>query len=87
MGSGTTGLVANKLGRHYVGIELNPQYVEIAKRRMGLEESQIKLFWYYEIRDGAECSLRISRAYIIDGLYNGGVGLCDVMIDESDHPF
>ena len=40
-----------------------------------------------EIRDGAECSLRISRAYIIDGLYNGGVGLCDVMIDESDHPF
>ena len=44
MGSGTTGLVANKLGRHYVGIELNPQYVEIAKRRMGLEESQIKLF-------------------------------------------
>ena len=44
MGSGTTGLVANKLGRHYVGIELNPQYVEIAKRRIGLKESQIKLF-------------------------------------------
>ena len=44
MGSGTTGLVANKLGRHYVGIELNPQYVEMAKRRIGLEESQIKLF-------------------------------------------
>ena len=35
----------------------------------------------------AERGLRISRAYIIDGLYNGGVGLCDVMIDESDHPF
>ena len=44
IGSGTTGLVANKLGRHYVGIELNPQYVEIAKRRIGLKESQIKLF-------------------------------------------
>lgn len=44
MGSGTTGIVANKLGRHYVGIELNPQYVEMAKRRIGLEESQIKLF-------------------------------------------
>ena len=35
----------------------------------------------------AERGLRISRAYIIDGLYNGGVGLCDVMIDELDHPF
>ena len=44
MGSGTTGIVANKLGRHYVGIELNPQYVEMAKRRIGLEESQLKLF-------------------------------------------
>ena len=44
MGSGTTGIVANKLGRHYVGIELNPEYVEMAKRRIGLEESQLKLF-------------------------------------------
>ena len=44
MGSGTTGFVANKLGRHYVGIELNPEYVEMAERRIGLEESQLKLF-------------------------------------------
>ena len=39
MGSGTTGFVANKLGRHYVGIELNSEYVEIARRRIGLEKS------------------------------------------------
>lgn len=44
MGSGTTGIVANKLGRHYVGIELNPEYVEMAERRIKLEESQLKLF-------------------------------------------
>ena len=44
MGSGTTGIVANKLGRHYVGIELNPEYVEMAERRIGLEKSQLKLF-------------------------------------------
>ena len=44
MGSGTTGFVANKLGRHYVGIELNPEYVEMAERRIGLENSQLKLF-------------------------------------------
>lgn len=44
MGSGTTGIVANKLGRYYVGIELNPEYVEMAERRIGLEKSQLKLF-------------------------------------------
>lgn len=44
IGSGTTGIVANKLGRHYVGIELNPEYVEMAERRIGLEKSQLKLF-------------------------------------------
>ena len=44
MGSGTTGIVANKLGRYYVGIELNPEYIEMAERRIGLEKSQLKLF-------------------------------------------
>ena len=44
MGSGTTGIVANKLGRRYVGIELNPEYVEMARRRIGLEQSQLTLF-------------------------------------------
>lgn len=35
MGSGTTCVVAKKLGRNYIGIELNPKYIEIAKRRLG----------------------------------------------------
>lgn len=32
-GSGTTGRVAESLNRDYIGIELNPEYVEIGKRR------------------------------------------------------
>ena len=44
MGSGTTGIVANKLSRHYIGIELNPEYVEMAERRIDLETSQLLLF-------------------------------------------
>ena len=32
-GSGTTGRVATKYGRNYIGIELNPEYVEISERR------------------------------------------------------
>ena len=31
-GSGTTGIVALRLGRAFIGIELNPDYVEMAKR-------------------------------------------------------
>lgn len=34
-GSGTTGLVARRLGRHYLGCDLNPDYVEIANKRLG----------------------------------------------------
>jgi len=33
-GAGTTGVVAKKLGRNYIGIELNPEYIEIAKNRI-----------------------------------------------------
>lgn len=41
-GSGTTGRVALKNNRHYIGIELNPDYIEIAKRRT--DNVQTKLF-------------------------------------------
>lgn len=34
MGSGTTGLVAMRHGRKYIGIELNPEYIKIAETRL-----------------------------------------------------
>ena len=34
MGSGTCGVAAKKLGRKFIGIELDPQYFEIAKNRI-----------------------------------------------------
>ena len=33
-GSGTTGVVALKQGRNYVGCELNPEYVQMSRRRL-----------------------------------------------------
>jgi site-specific DNA-methyltransferase (adenine-specific) len=33
-GAGTVGLVATELGRQYIGVELNPDYVEIARKRL-----------------------------------------------------
>jgi len=41
MGSGTVAVVARRLGRNFIGIELNPEYVEIALKRLkdaGFEE-------------------------------------------------
>src|SRR3990167_8482693 len=35
MGAGTTGLVARKLSRNYLGIELNKSYCEMAENRIG----------------------------------------------------
>ena len=34
MGSGTTGVACKELGRNFIGIELNPKYLEIAKKRI-----------------------------------------------------
>lgn len=33
-GSGTTGIVAKQQGKHFIGIELNPEYIEIANQRL-----------------------------------------------------
>lgn len=33
-GAGTTGLVADRLGRNCIGIELNPEYAALAQRRI-----------------------------------------------------
>lgn len=41
MGSGTTAIVARKLNRNYLGIELNPQYVAMANHRI---QSELGLF-------------------------------------------
>jgi len=44
-GSGTTGVVAYTHGRKFIGIELNPKYVEIAHRRIvdGIEPEEASL--------------------------------------------
>lgn len=43
MGSGTTGVVAKKLNRNYIGIEINPDYIEIANKRITNTSVQIEL--------------------------------------------
>jgi DNA modification methylase len=35
MGSGTTGIVANKHNRNFIGIEIDLKYLDITKKRLG----------------------------------------------------
>ena len=37
IGSGTSGLVAKKLGRHYIGIEINSDFIKLANKRIDEE--------------------------------------------------
>lgn len=43
LGSGTTAAVAKSLGRQYVGIELNPEYIKLANKRIGNVQLPIPL--------------------------------------------
>ena len=43
-GAGTTGLEAYKLGRRWIGIELNPKYCDMARERIETETKQLKMF-------------------------------------------
>ena len=40
--AGTTGLVADRLGRNAILCELNPEYVEIARKRISAEQGMFQ---------------------------------------------
>lgn len=44
MGAGTTGLVARKLTRNFIGFELNPEYIKIAENRIRPHLQQVSIF-------------------------------------------
>lgn len=43
MGSGTTGIVARRFNRNYVGVEINPEFKELAERRIHGEDNLFNL--------------------------------------------
>jgi site-specific DNA-methyltransferase (adenine-specific) len=40
IGSGTTAVVAKRMGRRFIGFEINPDYCELARRRV--EETAVQ---------------------------------------------
>jgi len=41
MGSGSSAVAAKKLGRHFVGYEINPAYIDLSHQRLGRLETEI----------------------------------------------
>ena len=59
MGSGTTGVACARLGRRFIGIEIEPRYFDIACRRIENAYKQADLFVEQPIpEDPAEARLR-----------------------------
>lgn len=48
LGSGTTSVVAKKLGRRYIGIEVNEQYCVWAEQRLAMAESDMSIQGYID---------------------------------------
>jgi DNA modification methylase len=44
MGSGTTGVACVRMGRRFIGIELDPGYFQIAQKRIAEAQLQPRLF-------------------------------------------
>ena len=60
-GAGTTGVVSKRLGRDFIGIKLNPEYFEMARKRI---ESAYKVIDGRKYKLCPECKARIdNKAY------------------------
>lgn len=44
LGSGTTAVVSKKYNRGFIGIELNPEYVEMARRRLEEDDESSRIY-------------------------------------------
>ena len=66
-GAGTTGVVAKKLGMHFIGIELNKEYAEMAEKR--IQENTMKKELGSEKREEIKLKRRAIKSKITK-LYN-----------------
>ncbi len=72
-GSGTTGAVARRLGRHYIGIEREAGYVELARSRLQAIEPAADSPELLDVRDRRRTAPRVSVGSLLEaGLLHVG---------------
>lgn len=87
-GAGTTGLVADRLGRNAVLVELNPAYAEIARKRIQGDAGMLSSV----VVEDAEASLPVDHSAaprsidLRDGLKPAGAGNPELASDASLEP-
>jgi modification methylase len=75
-GTGTTGAVAKRLGRHFVGLERDPAYIDIARARIAAIESLAPEALAQAVPKREEP--RVAFASVVEaGLVPAGSTLCD----------
>lgn len=68
VGVGTTALAAKRLGKHGIGIDLNPEFADIARRRCGQET-------LFEVSDGSADIYNADAMNLDDFVEDGSVDL------------
>ncbi|MGW8143617.1 MAG: DNA methyltransferase [Anaerolineales bacterium] len=68
-GTGTTGAVAKKLNRHWIGIEISPKYVKLARDRLASIQDQKNDDLIFKVRDNNRNRRRIPFGKIIESGY------------------
>jgi site-specific DNA-methyltransferase (adenine-specific) len=72
-GSGTTGAVAKKLHRHWIGIEREPRYIEFARQRLEAITPEAYDDAVFEVRDQKRLAPRLPFARLLEaGLLQPG---------------
>ena len=70
-GSGTTGVAAVNLGFNYIGIELDEQYVEIARRRINAAREQFHHPGVFSWREVVTCRTAEQNSTLLDASLGG----------------
>lgn len=65
-GTGTTGAVAKKLHRHWIGIEREPTYVQIARERIASVSPKRLVQAVFDVRDKKRLSPRVSFQQLVE---------------------
>ena len=65
-GTGTTGAVAKKLHRHWIGIEREPTYVQIARERIASVSPEPLVRAVFDVRDKKRLAPRVSFQQLVE---------------------